>query len=54
MKLYMEDINDLVCGILDIINETLEISQIEEDELFDLFQTYLDGKIGKGDYKTYN
>lgn len=54
MRLYLEDINDLVCGILDIINDTMTLSQLEEDELFDMLQTYLDNKIGKGDYKNYN
>lgn len=54
MKLYLEEVNDLVCNILDIINEEVGLSQAEEDSLFDLLQEYLDTQIGRGEYKHYN
>lgn len=54
MRLYTEEINDLVGSILDIINEEVGLSQEEEDNLFDLIQEYLDTKIGRGEYRNYN
>lgn len=53
-KMYMEDVNKLVCSTLDVLSEFVEIDVATEDMLFDRLQLLLSDVLGVGDYRGYN
>ena len=53
-KLYMEDVNKLVIKIIDKVLETTDLTEAEEDFLFDSLQELLDEELGCGDYRNCN
>lgn len=54
MKLSMEEVNSLVCKILDRFNDEIGLSVDVEDQMFDILQEEIDSVVGKGDYANYN
>lgn len=53
-KLYMEEVNKMVCIILDIVEEFVQLDSSTEDALFARLQVYIDDVAGRGEYRGLN
>ena len=53
-EVYQEDVNDMICNMIETVENTVEISDEESDELWDALAPVMEKFFYYPDFRSYN